>query len=140
MAMTDNKRNKPSLKAALTGGMKSLIDEVNAKDLKAQEEDVAQVDASEEQDNGNNSFINTSGEEKNDFNNILEYYKKKKGKLDTIYVDCELKLALARLCSTSHFQGCKMSAMISAILKDFINKNIDLIKKAIEEDKRIFLS
>lgn len=136
----DNKRKKPSLKATLAGGMKSLIDEVDAKDVKAQEEVVAQNSVSDELEHENNSFNNASDQEEKDFDNVLEYYKRKKIKLDTIYVDAELKQALARLCSTNHFQGCKMSVMTSAILKDFMNRNFDLIKKAIEEDSKLFLS
>lgn len=58
--------------------MKSLIDEVDAKDVKAQEEVVVQSDASEELGNGNNSFNNASGGGEKDFNNVLEYYKERK--------------------------------------------------------------
>lgn len=73
----DNKRKKPSLKATLAGGMKSLIDEVDAKDVKAQEEVVAQNSVSDELEHENNSFNNASDQGEKDFDNVLEYYKEK---------------------------------------------------------------
>lgn len=85
-------------------------------------------------------MLSESITKREDWDAFLEkgkYYKKKQGKLATIYIDEDLKIILDRLKSSIVDNKLSVTAIVSAVVDDFIQTNKKEIEKAIYGNKII---
>lgn len=136
-------KKEKKAKLALTGlvGIKELL-EIESKEKTVAHSISEKVIVDREKGTGDDPYIKDSYNERSNTSFIekVEYYRRVKRPTGVVYVDAELKEALERFKSTGMMRKYTLTSIVSAIVEDFIERENDMIKEAMNNGDNRFLN